>query len=101
MSSSPARTSAPGCGTCWRARGRGVRPSGYLAAVYLAGDATRSGEHELARAFRLRALVMGLVSGALAIAGLVVLRADARALFDDLTSGAGIVAVLVSGAAGV
>jgi cytochrome d ubiquinol oxidase subunit II len=78
-----------------------VATSGYLAAVYLAGDATRSGEEELARAFHRRALVMGLVSGALAIAGLVVLRADARALFDDLTSGAGIVAVLLSAAAGV
>jgi cytochrome d ubiquinol oxidase subunit II len=44
--------------------------------------------------------VMGVVSGALAIAGLVVLRADARPLFDDLTSGAGIVAVLVSAVAG-
>ena len=43
---------------------------------------------------------MGVVAGALAIAGLVVLRADARALFDGLTSGAGLVAVLVSAAAG-
>src|SRR4051794_38079905 len=52
-----------------------VVTSGYLAAVYLAGDATRSGELELARAFRQRALVMGVVSGAVAVAGLVVLRA--------------------------
>src|SRR5262245_58001460 len=70
-----------------------VATSGYLAAVYLAADATRSGEAELARAFQLRALIMGVVAGALAIAGLVVLRADARALFDDVTGGAGMVAV--------
>jgi cytochrome d ubiquinol oxidase subunit II len=77
-----------------------VATSGYLAAVYLAGDATRSGEAELARGFQRRALVMGVVAGALAVAGLVVLRADARELFDDLTSGAGIVAVVVSAIAG-
>jgi cytochrome d ubiquinol oxidase subunit II len=35
-----------------------------------------------------------------AIGALVVLRSDARELFDGLTSGGGLVAVLVSGAAG-
>jgi cytochrome d ubiquinol oxidase subunit II len=78
-----------------------VATSGYLAAVYLAGDATRERELELARAFRVRALAMGVVSGALAVVGLIVLRSDARALFDKLTSGAGLVAVLVSALAGV
>jgi cytochrome d ubiquinol oxidase subunit II len=78
-----------------------VTMSGYLAAVYLAGDATRTGEVELARAFRLRALAMGVVSGGLAIAGLLVLRSDARALYDGLTSGAGLVAVIVSAVAGI
>jgi cytochrome d ubiquinol oxidase subunit II len=78
-----------------------VATSGYLAAVYLAGDATRGGEPALARAFRVRAMAMGVVAGALALAGLIVLRSDARALFDDLTSGAGLAAVLVSAAAGL
>jgi cytochrome d ubiquinol oxidase subunit II len=78
-----------------------VATSGYLAAVYLAGDAERNEEPDLARAFSNRALAMGVVAGALAVAGIVVLRADARELFDDLTSGAGLVAVLVSGAAGL
>ena len=78
-----------------------VATSGYLAAVYLAGDADRNDEPELARAFSSRALAMGLVAGALAVVGLVVLRADARELFDDLTSGAALAAVLVSGAAGL
>jgi cytochrome d ubiquinol oxidase subunit II len=75
--------------------------AGYMAAVYLAGDATRARETALAEAFRRRALAMGLVAGALAAAGLVVVRADARPLFDGLTSGAGLAAVLVSGLAGL
>jgi cytochrome bd ubiquinol oxidase subunit II len=78
-----------------------VATSGYLAAVYLAGDAQRNREPQLASAFRARALAMGVIAGALAVVGLIVLRADARELFDDLTSGAGLAAVLVSGAAGV
>jgi cytochrome bd ubiquinol oxidase subunit II len=78
-----------------------VATSGYLAAVYLAGDAVRNREPELANAFRARARAMGLIAGALAVVGLLVLRADERELFDDLTSGAGRVAVLVSAAAGV
>jgi cytochrome d ubiquinol oxidase subunit II len=78
-----------------------VATAGYLAAVYLAGDAARAGEAGLARAFRARALAMGVVAGALAVGGIVVLRADARPLFDDLTSGAGLAAVVVSALAGL
>jgi cytochrome bd ubiquinol oxidase subunit II len=78
-----------------------VATAGYLAAVYLAGDAVREGKPELARAFRVRALAMGLVAGALAVGGLVVLREDARPLFDALTSGAGLAAVLLSALAGL
>ena len=78
-----------------------VVTAGYLAAVYLAGDAERNDRPELASAFRTRALAMGLIAGALAVVGLIVVRADARELFDDLTSGGGLAAVLVSGAAGL
>jgi cytochrome d ubiquinol oxidase subunit II len=78
-----------------------VATSGYLAAVYLAGDATRAGERELTREFHVRALAMGAISGVLAVVGLIVLRSDARRLFDHLTSGAGLVAVIVSAVAGV
>jgi cytochrome d ubiquinol oxidase subunit II len=78
-----------------------VATSAYLAAVYLAGDAARAGELELARGFRSRALVMGVIAGVLAVVGLIVLRSDDRALFDDLTSGAGLVAVIVSALAGL
>src|SRR6266498_464600 len=49
----------------------------YLAAVYLAADAHRLGEHTLERDFRTRALGSGLVAGAVALAGLPIVRHDA------------------------
>jgi cytochrome d ubiquinol oxidase subunit II len=79
----------------------GVLSGAYLAAVFLAGDSVRAGQPDLVRAFRARALASGVVTGAVALAGLLVLRSDARALYDGLTSGGGLVMVLVSGAAGV
>jgi cytochrome d ubiquinol oxidase subunit II len=78
-----------------------VAVSAYLAAVYLAGDAVRADEPELEEGVRRRGLAMGALMGPLAVGGLVALRADARPLFDDLTSGAGLAAVLVSAAAGL
>jgi cytochrome bd ubiquinol oxidase subunit II len=78
-----------------------VATAAYLAAVYLAADAVRLGRTELARAFRLRALGAGIVAGGIALAGLFVVRDDAPRIWDGLTSGAGLVAVLVSAAAGV
>jgi cytochrome bd ubiquinol oxidase subunit II len=77
-----------------------VLSGAYLAAVFLAGDSVRAGLPDLARAFRARALGAGVVTGAVALAGLLVLRSDARALFDGLTSGGGLAAVIVSGVAG-
>jgi cytochrome d ubiquinol oxidase subunit II len=79
-----------------------VASSAYLAAVYLAADAGRTGEDDLASAFRARGLVAGLVAGLLAGAGLIVLEAEVSAdFFDGLTSGLGLVAVLISAAAGL
>jgi cytochrome d ubiquinol oxidase subunit II len=78
-----------------------VALSAYLAAVYLAADARRLGERGMERDFRLRALWAGVVAGALALAGLLVMRADARSIWDGLTSGAGVVMVVVSAAAGL
>jgi cytochrome bd ubiquinol oxidase subunit II len=78
----------------------GVLSGAYLAAVYLAGDSQRAGLPDLVQAFRARALGMGVATGAVALAGLLVLRSDARDLYDGLTSGGGLVLVLVSGAAG-
>jgi cytochrome d ubiquinol oxidase subunit II len=78
-----------------------VAAAAYLAAVYLAADAVRVGRADLAAAFRTRALGTGVVAGALALAGLPVVRHDARPIWEGLTSGAGLAAVLVSAAAGV
>jgi cytochrome bd ubiquinol oxidase subunit II len=77
-----------------------VATGAYLAAVFLAGDSMRAGLPDLARAFRARALGAAVVTGAIAFAGLFVLRSDARTLFDGLTSGGGLVAVLASALAG-
>ncbi len=78
-----------------------VATSAYLAAVYLAADATRMGSRDVAEAFRGRALVAGVVAGAIALAGPFVLRSDARELYDGLTGGAGLVALVASALAGV
>jgi cytochrome d ubiquinol oxidase subunit II len=73
----------------------------HLAAVFLGADSHRAGQFELVRALRVRALGSGVVAGALAIAGLFVVRSDARELYDGLTSGAGLACVLASAAAGL
>ncbi|MFE2674915.1 cytochrome d ubiquinol oxidase subunit II [Streptomyces hygroscopicus] len=57
----------------------------HLAAVYLCADAARAGGPGLVRAFRSRALVSGLAAGAVALAGIAVLHADAPRLFHGLT----------------
>jgi cytochrome d ubiquinol oxidase subunit II len=78
-----------------------VASGAYIAAVFLAGDATRLGMADLVRAFRRRALGAAVVAGALAIGGLVVIESDAPDLYDGLTSGAGLAMVLGSGLAGI
>jgi cytochrome bd ubiquinol oxidase subunit II len=75
--------------------------SGYLAAVYLAADAQRQSERELVHDFRLRALAAGVVAGLLALAGLLVIRAEAASLWHGLSSGLGLALVIVSALAGV
>jgi cytochrome d ubiquinol oxidase subunit II len=78
-----------------------VATGAYLAAVYLAADARRRGADEMERAFRMRALAAGVIAGALAVAGLIVLRADARGLYDELVGGDGLPALIVSAVAGL
>jgi cytochrome d ubiquinol oxidase subunit II len=77
-----------------------VASAAYVAAVFLSGDAERQGNRELAERFRARALVAGLAAGVVALAGLVVLRFDAKRLFDHLTHGAGSPALAASLLAG-
>ncbi|MEA2169418.1 MAG: cytochrome bd ubiquinol oxidase subunit, partial [Solirubrobacteraceae bacterium] len=74
--------------------------SAYLAAVFMAADAQRAGASELVEPLRRRALGSGLVAGALAVAGLVLLHHDAHPVYDGLTHGAGLTALVISGLAG-
>ena len=78
-----------------------VAAGAYMAAVFLAADARRIGREDLAQAYRRRALTAGSVTGALALIGLAVVRADARALFDGLITGPGIAALVASAGAGL
>ena len=73
----------------------------YLAAVQLAADSVRVGDDAGAAAFRRRALVSGVLAGAVSLGGLAVLHADAPRLFDGLTGGAGLACAIVSVLVGV
>jgi cytochrome d ubiquinol oxidase subunit II len=56
----------------------------YLAAIYTAADAQSAGEKELEDALWRRAIGAGIAGGVFAAAGLGILYADARPLFDDM-----------------
>ena len=58
----------------------------YLAAVYLVFDARRLADETMVEYFRRRAIGASIVAGVVAIVGIFVLRADARYLFDELTT---------------
>ena len=77
-----------------------VTTAAYLAAVFLCADAARLGEPTLERKFRTRALAAGLVSGAIALGGVAVLRFDAHLLYHRLVEGRGLIGVLASIVAG-
>jgi cytochrome d ubiquinol oxidase subunit II len=66
----------------------------YLAAAFLVHEARRSGDEELERYFRKRALVAGAAGGAVAAVGLVVLHADARYVYDGIVGKALPLAIL-------
>ena len=57
----------------------------YVAAVYLTADAQTAGDTTLYTYFRRRALGAGLLAGAVALAGIAVLRSDAPYLYGNLT----------------
>jgi cytochrome bd ubiquinol oxidase subunit II len=73
----------------------------YMAAVFLAADSVRAGLPDLVAAFKRRALGAAVAGGALALGGLLLVRGEAPALYDGLTSGPGLAMVLGSAAAGV
>jgi cytochrome bd ubiquinol oxidase subunit II len=78
-----------------------VASGAYLAAVYLSADARRLGDADIERRFRARALGSGVVAGAMAVAGLIVVHHDARPLYDGLVNGSGRPALVASAVAGV
>ena len=63
-----------------------VASGAYLAAVFLVGDARRAGDGWMERYFARRALAAAAVAGVAAAFGLVELHAEARYIFDRLTS---------------
>jgi cytochrome d ubiquinol oxidase subunit II len=73
----------------------------YLAAVYLAADAARLRDSSLVREFRLRALGAGVVAGAVAIAGIFIVKADNSGLYHALLKGSALPAVIASFVAGL
>ena len=77
-----------------------VVTSVYLAAVWLTADAARGGREDIVATFRRLALATGAVAGALSLAGLIVLRGDARNIYDGLITWPGIAAVIASALAG-
>src|SRR6266516_244291 len=68
--------------------------------VFLISDAHRAGDPDLERYFSARALIAALAAGAIALAGILVYRADARFIYDGLTS-EGLPLVIVSAACGL
>src|SRR4051812_37220844 len=77
-----------------------VATGAYIAAVFLVSDARRAGAPDLEHYFTTRALGAALVTGALAVAGLVLLHSDARYLYDGLTGG-GLPLVILSAVCGI
>ena len=62
-----------------------VGACGYLAAVYLVGEAARRGDRRLQAYFTRRAQAAGIVTGALSLATLAELHSSNAALFSRLT----------------
>jgi cytochrome bd ubiquinol oxidase subunit II len=77
-----------------------IEVSAYLSAVYLTADARRNREDDIASTFRFRALVMGVIAGVTALAGIGVLNADSPRLFSGLT-GRGLLLIAATAVFGI
>ena len=77
-----------------------VGACGYLAAVYLAGEAAGRGDHRLDGYFARRGQVAGIVTGALSLATLAELHTSNPALFSRLT-GRALPLVIIAGLCGL
>jgi cytochrome d ubiquinol oxidase subunit II len=78
-----------------------VAVAAYTAAVFLVRDSGAAGDEELRDYFARRALVVAVIAGAGAVLGVIALHADARYIYDGLTSWPGIGLVLLSAACGL
>ena len=77
-----------------------VASSAYVAAVFLLDDCRRAGDAELEGHFLRRSIAAAIGAGVLAVAGLVVLHADARYIFDGLL-GEGLPLMIASALLGI
>jgi cytochrome d ubiquinol oxidase subunit II len=77
-----------------------VATSAYLSAVFLVHDARRAGAPDLEIYFKRRADAAAVVTGALAVAGIIALHSHARYVYDGLTGDA-LPLVIVSALAGL
>jgi cytochrome bd ubiquinol oxidase subunit II len=77
-----------------------VAACGYLAAVYLIGEAARRGDRSLEGYFTRRAQAAGIVTGGLSLAALTELQSADAAVFDHLT-GRALALVIIAGLAGL
>lgn len=78
-----------------------VAACGYLAAVYLTGEAARRGDRKLEAYFGLRGRVAAIVAGALSLAVLAELRGSDHIVFSRLTTGRALPLVIVAGLCGL
>ena len=76
-----------------------VGTSAFLAGTFLTSDASRGGDDALTATLRRRTLAVGVVTGAVVLAGLAPLRSDAATLWAGLT-GRALPLVLLSAVAG-
>jgi cytochrome bd ubiquinol oxidase subunit II len=78
-----------------------VLVTAYTAAIFLVRDSGAAGDRELRDYFARRSLVVAILAGAAAVAGVIALHADARYVYDGLTSWPGIALVILSGVSGL
>ncbi len=77
-----------------------VSTCAYLAAVFLVNESRRNRVPDLERYFAARSVAAAIVAGAFAIVGLIVMRSEARFVYDGLTGDA-LPLVIISLACGV
>jgi len=78
-----------------------VLVAAYTAAVFLVRDSGAAGERDLRDYFARRALIAAVLAGVAAVVGVIALHADARYVYDGLTSWPGVALVVVSAVCGL